>query len=273
MAPVGCVGGSAQRGQSGVLSLLRRRFVDRVVAVTGAARGVGRRAAELFLEEGAQVVAADRLGGELREAFANTPDRTELVEGDLAEEQVCQAVIDGAIGRFGGLDVLFNNAGVTVRSPAVDTTDEIWEAVLGSNLRSAFYCCRAALPVMLRRGGGAIINNASINAIRGNVNLTAYSASKGAVVAMTRALATEFASSGVRVNAICPGAIDTPMMDEYLSGVGNPTAERRMLIAKHPLGRLATADDVARAALFLASSDAAFITGVVLPVDGGRHLV
>ena len=129
------------------------------------------------------------------------------------------------------------------------------------------------MPALVRRGGGAIVNNASINAIRGNINLTAYSASKGAVVAMTRALATEFASYGVRVNAICPGAIDTPMMDEYLAGVEDPRVERRMLIGKHPLGRLATVDDVARAALFLASSDAAFITGVALPVDGGRHLV
>ena len=269
----GCVGCLGERGQSAALSILPRRFVGRVVVVTGAARGVGRRAAEMFLEEGAHVVAADRRGDELREAFANARDRSELVEGDLADERVCQAVVDAAIGRFGGVDVLFNNAGVTVRCPAVDTTDEIWEAVLGSNLRSAFYCCRAALPALVRRGGGAIVNNASINAIRGNVNLTAYSASKGAVVAMTRALATEFAPSGVRVNAICPGAIDTPMMDEYLASVGNPTAERSMLIGKHPLGRLATADDVARAALFLASSDAAFITGVVLPVDGGRHLV
>ncbi len=249
------------------------RFVDHVVVVTGAARGVGKRAAELFLEDGAYLVVADRLGDELREAFANAGGRSEVVEGDLADERVCQAVVDAAISRFGGVDVLFNNAGVTVRCPAVDTTEEILETVLGSNLRSAFYCCRAALPALVRRGGGAIVNNASINAIRGNVNLTAYSASKGAVVAMTRALATELASYGVRVNAICPGAIDTPMMDEYLAGVEDPRAERRMLIGKHPLGRLATVDDVARAALFLASSDAAFITGVALPVDGGRHLV
>ena len=247
------------------------RFVDDVVVVTGAARGVGRRAVELFLEEGAYVVAADRLGEALRGAFANVQDRVEVVEADLADAPACQAVVDAAVARFGGLGVLFNNAGITVRCSALETTDEIWEAVFVSNLRSVFYCCRAALPHLVGRKG-AIVNNSSINAIRGNANLVAYSASKGAVVSMTRALATEFAPAGVRVNAICPGTIDTPMMDEYLATVADPVTERKMLVAKHPLGRLATADDVARAALFLASSDAAFITGVALSVDGGRHL-
>lgn len=216
---------------------------------------------------------ADRLGDVLREAFANVQDRVEMVEADLANAQDCQAVIDAAAARFGRLDILFNNAGTTVRCPAVETTEEILEAALGSNLRSVFYCCRAALPYFVKRRGGAIVNNSSINAIRGSVNLTAYSASKGAVVSMTRALATEFAPYRIRVNALCPGAIDTPMMDEYLATVADPAAERKMLLSRHPLGRLATADDVARATLFLASSDAAFITGVALPVDGGRHLV
>lgn len=218
-------------------------------------------------------MAADRLGDVLREAFANVQGRVQTVEADLANAQDCQAVIDAAVARFGHLDVLFNNAGTTVRCPAVETTEEIWEAVLRSNLHSVFHCCQAALPHFVSRRGGAIVNNSSINAIRGNVNLAAYSASKGAVVSMTRALATEFAPYRIRVNALCPGAIDTPMMDEYLATVADPVAERKMLLSRHPLGRLATPDDVARATLFLASSDAAFITGVALPVDGGRHLV
>jgi meso-butanediol dehydrogenase / (S,S)-butanediol dehydrogenase / diacetyl reductase len=249
------------------------RFDGRVVCVTGASRGVGRRAVELFLEYGARVVAADRLGEELHAAFDWAGKRVALVEADLTEVAACERVIDAALDSFQRLDVLFNNAGITVRCPAEQTSDEIWRMVLDTNLRSVFCCCRAALPHMRRQGGGAIVNNASINAIRGNLDLVAYSASKGGVVAMTRALATEFASANIRVNALLPGTIDTPMTDEYLAAAGDVQELQRALIAKHPLGRLASADDVARAAVFLASDNAAFITGVGLPVDGGRHLV
>jgi NAD(P)-dependent dehydrogenase (short-subunit alcohol dehydrogenase family) len=228
---------------------------------------------ELFLEEGARVVATDRLGSELQAAFQHLGDRVELVEADLVEAEACQAPIDAAVRRFGRLDVLFNNAGITIRRPAEDTSDELWQHIIDTDLRSVFYCCRAALAHLKLRRGSSIVNNASINAIRGNIDLTAYSAAKGGVVAMTRALATELAPAGVRVNALCPGTIDTPMNDEYLAQVEDRGAVLKMLVAKHPLGRLATADDVARAAVFLASDDAAFITGVALPVDGGRHLV
>lgn len=249
------------------------RFEERVVVVTGAARGVGRRSVELFLEQGARVVATDRHGSELRALFQQAGDRIELVEADLVEAGACDAVVAAAIQRFGRLDVLFNNAGITVRRPVERTSDELWQHIIDTDLRSVFYCCRAALSHMKSRRGSAIVNNASINAIRGNIDLAAYSAAKGGVVAMTRALATEFAPFGVRVNALCPGTIDTPMNDEYLAQVDDRDAVLKMLVAKHPLGRLATADDVARAAVFLASDDAAFITGVALPVDGGRHLI
>jgi NAD(P)-dependent dehydrogenase (short-subunit alcohol dehydrogenase family) len=248
------------------------RFGERVVIVTGAARGVGRRAVELFLEEGASVVAGDRRGNELQEVFAGVEGELELVEADLRERADCERLVERALARFGRLDVLFNNAGVTLRSPLEETEDELWEEALETNLRSVFYCSRAAVPQMRRQGSGAIVNNASINAIRGNVNLTAYSAAKGGLVAMTRALATELAPAGIRVNALCPGALDTPMTAEYLDSADDSEALRETLARKHPLGRLGTADDVARAALFLASDDAAFITGVALPVDGGRHL-
>jgi meso-butanediol dehydrogenase/(S,S)-butanediol dehydrogenase/diacetyl reductase len=249
------------------------RFDDRVVVVTGASRGVGRRSVELFLEQGARVVAADRLGAELSSAFQEAGDRVELVEADLVDVGSCEAVVGAALRRFGRLDVLFNNAGITIRCAAENTSDALWEHIIDTDLRSVFYCCRAAIPHLKSQRGSAIVNNASINAIRGNLNLAAYSAAKGGVVAMTRALATELAPAGVRVNALCPGTIDTPMNDEYLDQVEDRDAVLKMLITKHPLGRLATADDVARAAVFLASDDAGFITGVALPVDGGRHLV
>lgn len=248
------------------------RFEGRVAVVTGGARGVGRRAVELLLQDGASVVAGDRLGDELSAVFATAGRALELVQADVRERAGCERLIDAALSRFGRLDVLFNNAGVTVRGAVEETDDELWNEALETNLRGVFYCCRAAVPQMRRQNGGSIVNNASINAIRGNVDLTAYSAAKGGVVAMTRALATELAPAGIRVNAVCPGTIDTPMTEEYLATSDRPDELREALARKHPLGRLATADDVAHAALFLASDDAAFITGVALPVDGGRHL-
>lgn len=246
-------------------------FGGRVVIVTGAARGVGHRAVELLLDQGAKVVAADRLDDELEAAFADPGKRLVRVGADVSTIDGCEAVIDAAVAEFGRLDVLFNNAGVTVRAPLEETTDAIWERMMDTNLRSVFACCRAAIP-HLKANGGAIVNNASINAIQGNVNLAAYSAAKGGVVALTRALAKELAPFGIRVNAICPGTIATPMTDEYLATADDPADLQATLVLKHPLGRLASADEVARAALFLASDDGSFITGVALPVDGGRHL-
>ena len=143
--------------------------------------------------------------------------------------------------------------------------------MLEANLASVFRVARAAAPG-LAETRGALVANASINALRGNVELVAYAAAKAGVLGVVRALAIELAPLGVRVNAVCPGTIDTPMTDEHLAAVADPDAVRAALVRKHPLGRLATADDVARAALFLGSADAAFVTGVALPVDGGRHV-
>ena len=170
------------------------------------------------------------------------------------------------------MDVLINNAGIAVRASLPDTTDELWDYVLQTNLASAFYMARAVVPTMQAGGGGAIVNIASINAIRGNLELTAYGASKGGMTAMTRVMAMELAPDNIRVNALCPGTVHTPMNDQYLASVADREATIEMLAAKHPMGRIATADDVAWAALFLASDRASFITGVSLPVDGGRHL-
>ena len=245
----------------------------KVAIVTGAARGVGLAAVELFIAEGALVVACDIVDEELQTQSGRFGDRVVAVAADVGTPDASATLIRTAVERFGGVDVVFNNAGVTTRRPLAETDDATWAATLAVNLTSAFYLIRAAAPVMARAGSGAIVNNASINALRGNVDLTAYAAAKGGLVSMTRALATELAPEGIRVNAICPGTVDTPMTDEYLTASANPDELRKQLARKHPLGRLATADDIARAALFLASEDAAFITGVALPVDGGRHLL
>ena len=246
-------------------------LVGKVAVVTGAAMGIGARATELLVQSGAEVVAGDISYEVLEERFGGT-EKVRTCWADVRRRSDCEALASAAIDQHGRVDILINNAGITVRAPLAGTTDKLWNDTLQTNLISAFYTSRAVVPAMRARGGGAIVNIASINAIRGNLELTAYAASKGGMTAMTRVLAMELAPDNIRVNALCPGTVDTPMNDQYLASVEDPAAAMEMLVAKHPLGRIATADDVAWAALFLASDRASFITGVSLPVDGGRHL-
>ena len=247
------------------------RFADRVAIVTGAASGVGLRATELLVDEGARVVAADVKAERLLAAVEPLGASVVALPADVALAEDCERIVATAAERFGVAHLLFANAGITVRAPIEETDDALWQHVLDVNLTSAFRCIRAVVPLMRRQGGGSIVCNASINALRGNLDLAAYAAAKSGLVGMVRALAVELAPSDIRVNAICPGTVDTPMTDEYLRDVDDPDATLREVVAKHPLGRLATADEVARAALFLGSGES-FVTGVALPVDGGRHI-
>ena len=243
----------------------------KVAIVTGAAMGVGARITELLTQAGVMVVTGDIAYDVLDERFGGV-ESVRTCPADLRRRADCERLAAMAIDVHGRVDILINNAGISVRAPLPDTTDELWNDTLQTNLASAFYMARAVVPTMQARGGGAIVNIASINAIRGNLGLTAYAASKGGMTAMTRVMGMELAPDNIRVNALCPGAVDTPMNDQYLASVADPEATMEILVAKHPLGRIATADDVAWAALFLASDRASFITGVSLPVDGGRHL-
>ena len=246
-------------------------LAGKVAIVTGAAMGIGARITELLLHAGASVVAGDIAYDALEERFSGV-GRVRTCRADVRRRSDCEALASAAIDLHGRADILINNAGITRRAPLSDTTDELWDDVLQTNLAGAFYMARAVVPTMQAQGGGAIVNIASINAIRGNLELTAYGASKGGMTGMTRVMAMELAPDNIRVNALCPGTVDTPMNDLYLASVEDRAATRAMLVAKHPLGRIATADDVAWATLFLASDRASFITGVSLPIDGGRHL-
>ena len=251
------------------------RLASKVAVITGAGSGIGRAAALLFLREGAAVVAAS-LEPEvdcLAKAAGDLAARLVTVRMDVAREDQVRSLMSAAEARFGGLDILFNNAGIEIGGAVTGTTEEDWDKVMDVNIRGVFLCAKHAIPAMMRRRGGAIVNNASINGIRGNLALAAYSASKGAVVALTRSLALDYAPHNIRVNCLCPGTIgDTGLVERKVAAAPDPQDMYESLVAKHPMGRLGCAEEVAHAALFLASDEASFITGAVLPVDGGRSV-
>ncbi|HEX3983719.1 MAG TPA: glucose 1-dehydrogenase [Acidisoma sp.] len=242
---------------------------DSVVVVTGGASGQGEASARLFASEGAHVVVADWNGEGAARVAAEIGGLAFTV--DVAQEEQVAAMIDFAWRRFGRLDVLFNNAGVGYSATArfkmasiVDTPGDAWDAILNINLKGQAMGCKYAIPRMLESGGGSIINNASIMAITGIPGADAYTAAKGGVISLTRALAVEWGSRGIRVNCICPGTIETPMV-----GTITTAEDRTKLSESTPMKRLGQSDEIARAALFLASSDGSYVNGVILPVDGG----
>jgi NAD(P)-dependent dehydrogenase (short-subunit alcohol dehydrogenase family) len=174
--------------------------------------------------------------------------------------------------KHGGVDVLVNNAGISPQGTAEETSWEMWDDVMAVNLKGTFIGCKKAIPLMRKRGGGAIVNLASINAIRGNNRLVAYAATKGGVLAMTMSLALDHIGEKIRVNCVCPATIETDMVRQMLREAPDLNAATRGIIAKHPIGRMAQPEEVAATIAFLASSDASFMTGLAIPVDGGRSI-
>ena len=246
------------------------RLKGKVAVITGAGSGIGRASATLFASEGASVLAADIDSAGLAETLdllrRDCPE-AESIEVDVTKADDVRRMIEAARERFGRLDILYNNAGVEgPLGPLIDCTEDDFDRTLAVNLKGVFLGMKYAIPVMVAQGGGAIISTASVAGLVGFRGLAAYTASKGGVVQLTRTAALEYAAQGVRVNCICPGLIDTPMMARIV-----PSAETRQAAAAaaHPLQRLGTPEDIARAALYLASDDASFVTGSALVVDGG----
>lgn len=250
------------------------RFTDRVALVTGGASGIGLAAAGRLLEEGAAVVIADRDGdaGEAAAAALHGRglERVAFTRCDVTTGDEVRALVEAVTARHERLDVLFNNAGLFEPGEVHEVDEEAWDRQLAVNLRSVYLVSRHVVPVMLAQGGGAIVNNASVAALVGDVASAAYCASKGGVALLTKAMALDYAARGIRVNAICCGEIDTPLFEREAAQWGMGVEEfRAELDAQHPIGRIGRPEEAAAAVAFLASDDASFITGALLPVDGG----
>jgi len=248
----------------------------KVAFVTGAGSGIGEQIARLFAQQGARVVLADinldaakRVAGEIQAVGGSA--RTQQL--DVAEESLVKAAIEQVAATEGRLDILVNNAGISHVGTILETSLEDWERVMRVNARGPFLCAREAVRQMLAQlpAGGVIINMSSVAATIGIDRRLPYCASKGAVLALTRSIAIDFATKGIRCNAICPGTVQTPFVEDYLARhfADHEDEVRQQLHARQPIGRMGRPDEIAHAALYLASDEAAFVTGSALVIDGG----
>lgn len=244
-------------------------FDGKAVLVTGASRGIGKATAQAFLDAGAKVAVNGRSEASVAAAMAELTGVENAVPcpGDVATVAGCEAVVDCAVEQMGGLDVLVNNAGVFARASVTETDEATWDYVLNANLKGTFFCSRAALPA-LKAAHGSIVNVASESGVNGYADTSAYCASKGAVVNLTRALAIELTPE-VRVNCVCPGVIETDMAREGFAIDGDVEAGLARQRSQYPVKRIGTSEEVAMAILYLASEHAAFVNGASLVIDGG----
>ncbi|KAK5069855.1 hypothetical protein LTS08_006792 [Lithohypha guttulata] len=247
------------------------RLSGKVAIVTGAASGFGRAITQRFVAEGAKVVATDMNGDGLTKSFPDSPPtHVQLVTANVTSESDWKKVVDLAKDKFGGVDILINNAGTSYKNkPTLDVTESEFDKVFAVNVKSIYFSVPAIIPVMQERGGGSIVNIASIGAMRPRPGLVWYNASKGAVANATKGLAAEYGKDNIRVNALCPLLSATPLFESFV-GVPPTDENIKKFLSNVPLGRLTDPNDVAAMCVHLGSDDGKFITGINLEIDGGR---
>lgn len=249
------------------------RLGSKVAVVTGAASGIGEAIARRFAEEGASVIVNDisEEGERVVETIVNAGGKAAFLCADIRAESSVMMLMEAAKRHFGGLHILVNNAGVSCSANVVTADDDNWEHVMNLNLKSAWYCCKHAIPMMSEQG--SIINIGSTHVFRTQKGHFPYHSSKAGMVAMAQGICVDFAGKGIRANTISPGYIETPLSEEYLQTFSNREQKLSAMLATHPVGRFGKPSDVANAALFLASDEAEFIAGANLVVDGGRSVL
>jgi|YNPNPStandDraft_1061719.scaffolds.fasta_scaffold27646_3 NAD(P)-dependent dehydrogenase (short-subunit alcohol dehydrogenase family) len=248
------------------------RLKDKVALITGAGSGIGRASAIRFAQEGARVVVVDwkpQGGQETVAKIRAQGGEAIFVEADVSRDEDARRMIQTAVRAYGGLHVLFNNAAIQVFGTLPDTSEADWQRVMDVNLKGVYLGCKYAIPQMIAQGGGSIINMSSALGLVGDPDLPAYGATKGGILAMTRSMAQAHGRQGIRVNAICPGDVETPIVEEYFAHQPDPEEARRRIAAEYALGRIARPEEIANVALFLASDESSFITGTYIVVDGG----
>jgi meso-butanediol dehydrogenase / (S,S)-butanediol dehydrogenase / diacetyl reductase len=251
---------------------MTKRLEGKKAIITGAATGIGRASALLFAEHGASVVVADinqEKGQAVVGEIISAGGEACFIYADLVKADSVESMVTETVQKYGQVDILYNNAGVNLFARLTDTQEEDWDRVMAVNVKGVYLCCKYAIPAMKANGGGVIINTASAAAIVGLRNLAAYTASKGAVLQMTKNLALDYAPDNIRVNALCPGVTATEMTLQVIDGSPDPQAARERFDSARPMMRMGDPIEIAQAALFLASDDSSYMTGAHLVVDGG----
>ena len=249
------------------------KLSGKTALITGGGTGIGKETAMLFAKEGANVLITGRREEKLKEVQEEAASHgltIDYIACDVSEEEDCKSAVEYTVGKYGGVDILFNNAGILLPGSTHETETEVWEKTFDINVKGTYFMSKHVIPHMLERGQGSIVNNSSIVGLKGMPGFAAYVASKGAVTQLTKSMALEYADKGIRVNGICPGAIETPMIvEDFFGKVEDAEAAKQYLESLHPVGRLGQPEEIAHSILFLVDDNIGFMTGNMLSVDGG----
>ncbi|MEE9251731.1 MAG: SDR family oxidoreductase [Thermodesulfobacteriota bacterium] len=248
------------------------KLADKVALITGGSKGLGKATAILFAQEGAKVVITGRTEKTLQEATEDAKAQGAEIEylvSDVSKEEDCKSAVEYVVNKHGRIDILFNNAGVLYLGNTHETPTDIWDETFAINAKGTYMMSKYTVPHMLEQGSGTIVNNSSVLGLKAVPGVAAYNATKGAVTQLTRSMAVEYADKGIRVNAICPGTILTPMVEDLFEKLGDKKAAEEMFTSFHPIGRLGKPEEIAHAVLFLCDENVAFMNGTMLSVDGG----